>query len=82
MSRVDKTATECYYEIDIDLETRLPKSITKLVLTGVRGANSGKKKQRRIGHEEHVAFHFTYTLDSFGQVDRFAIPRDAQKLLR
>ncbi len=81
MSRVDKTATECYYEIDIDLTSRLPKSIRKLVLTGVRGVDTGKNR-KKLGDEEHVAFSFTYNLDSFGEVDRFSIPRDARKLLR
>ena len=71
---MDRSATECYYEIDIDLETQLPKSIKKTVLTGVRSGESGKKNRPKIGskREEHVAFHFTYKLTSFGEVDRFA----------
>ena len=77
MSRVDKTNVQTIYEIDIDLETQLPKSVKMSVLTGVRGSEKGKE----IGSGEHVAFHFNYRFDSIGEVESFDVPKPAQKLL-
>ena len=31
---------------------------------------------------EHVAIHYTYSLDTGKLVEKFRIPRDAQKLMR
>ncbi|HIN79648.1 MAG TPA: hypothetical protein EYN00_01090 [Planctomycetes bacterium] len=80
MSRVDKTITRCLIDVDIDLETNLPRGIKMTVLTGVRGG--GKSSDgNAFGDNEHVAFHFDYKLDPKKTVARFDIPREAQKLM-
>ena len=75
---MDKTRTQAFYEIDIDLATNLPKSIKMVVLTGVRGADEDKP----IANQEHVAFHFDYNMKDYGKVAAFEVPKAAQKLLR
>ncbi|MFQ5654990.1 MAG: hypothetical protein ACE5GW_09695 [Planctomycetota bacterium] len=79
LSRVDKTTTRCYYEIDINHDTQLPRSIRMVVLTGVK---SGDKKKGSFGNEEHVAFHFDYSIEAFNEVASVKVPRAAQKILR
>ena len=78
MSRVDKTRTQAFYEIDVDLATNLPKSIKMVILTGVRGADEDKP----IANQEHVAFHFDYRMKDFGKVAAFEVPPAARKLLQ
>lgn len=79
MSSLDKTLANSYYEIEIDPKTQLPVAINMLVLTGTRGATETKGK--RIVGGKHVAFHFKYRLDDFGQVEKVQVPPEAQKIL-
>ena len=74
---MDRTQSFAYYIIDVDLETRLPKSIKLTLLTGVRGVDL-----RKDLNQEHVAFHFDYKLNGINEVVAFDVPKGAQKLLR
>ena len=81
MSRVDKTVSSCFIEVDVDLDTDMPKSIKMTVLTGVRGGGKASDGTS-FGDNEHVAFHFDYELNAKKNVSRFSIPREAQKLMK
>jgi hypothetical protein len=76
---VDKTATNAYYDIEIDPKTQLPAAIALTVLTGKKGTTltSGN----RIIGGDHVAFHFRYRLSDYGKVGAHRIPEEAKKLL-
>lgn len=84
MSRADKTTTRCTFEIDLDPETRLPRSIQMTVLTGVKGDDGKTAKGDRAFKDgvEHVAFHFNYTIDTQSELASFDIPKEARKLMR
>lgn len=79
MSGVDKTATNAWYDVEIDPESKLPLGITLTVLTGRKGDTIVKKK--RIVGGDHVAFHFRYRLSRYGEIERPEIPPAARKLL-
>ena len=79
MSSLDKSVTNAMYEIEIDPETVLPVRIHVTVLTGRRGTTEMEGK--KITGGEHVAFHFEYRLEKFGELDRLEIPSDARRLL-
>ena len=79
MSGLDKTITNAYYEVEIDPATKLPVSITMVILTGTKAGTESKGKQITGGR--HVAFHFKYELSDFGKVDKPQIPLEAQRLL-
>jgi len=83
LSRADKTVTSCTFEIDLNPETQLPRSIKMTVLTGVRGATGEKPKRDKSFNEgvEHVAFHFNYGIETADQI-AFKIPREAMKLIK
>ena len=76
---MDKTLTNAYYEFDIDEKTLLPTRIRMTVLAGSKGTTV--RKGNKIVGGEHVAFHFTYSLEDFGKVKRLEIPREALKLI-
>ena len=78
MSRADKTATNAYYDIQIDPETQLPKRMRILLLTGQKGLT--EVKNNKIVGGDHVAFHFEYELSEFGR-KAGSIPPKAKKIL-
>ena len=79
MSRADKTTTNAWYDIEIDPETVLPVKIEVTVLTGRKGATLSKGD--KIVGGEHVAFHFSYALSKFDDVEQPTIPAEAGKVL-
>ena len=83
MSRADKSVTRCSFEIDIDPATQLPRSIQMTVLSGVRGATSEEAKGDKSFAEgiEHVAFHFSYDINT-NETVKFKVPRAAAKLMK
>ncbi len=76
---MDKTATNAFYVIEVDHETKLPKGITLTVLTGRKGDTI--VKGGRIVGGDHVAFHFEYTISNYEKVEAPEIPAAARKLL-
>lgn len=76
---MDKSATNAYYDIEVDPKTSLPLRIRLTVLTGKRGTTVVKKG--KIIGGDHVAFHFEYSLSDYGKVERPKIPAAAKKLL-
>lgn len=79
MSRADKTATNAYYDVQLDPKTQMPTHMRVLLLTGQKGAT--KIKNKKIVGGDHVAFHFEYKLSQFGRKQE-TIPTDAQAMLR
>jgi hypothetical protein len=79
VSSLDKTISNCYYEIEIDPQTQLPVNIKMLVLTGTRGGTESKNK--KITGGKHVSFQFEYQLSEFGNVAEPKLPLEAQKVL-
>ena len=78
MSRADKTATNAYYDVDIDPETVLPVKIRVLLLTGQKGRTI--TKNNRIVDGDHVAFYFNYDLADFNKT-KVDMPISARKAL-
>lgn len=79
MSRLDRSLTNSYYEIEIDPETQLPVSINTVLIAAIKGESEAKGK--KIVGGRHVAFHFKYTLSDFGKVKPPSVPKEARKLL-
>ena len=82
LSRVDKTVSRTFMEIDINHETSLPEKFRMVVLTGVKGTGGDKNGKGRLDNEEHVAFHFEYTIGDIDEVAAFKVPPAARKLLQ
>ena len=80
MSGLDKTTTNARYEIEFDTKTHLPRKIRVTLLTGRKGETEVNKKGQIVGGD-HVAFHFEYTLEGYGEAEAVDVPRAASKLL-
>lgn len=79
---MDANFSQGYLEVDLDKDMTTPKSMQLMILLGVRGAGDGKDKDRDLGKDEHVAFRFDYNLAGWDSVSSFAVPPEAQKILR
>lgn len=79
LSSVDKTATNAYYDIEIDPATLLPLGVKLTVLTGKKGTTV--TEGNKIVGGDHVAFHFAYTLSEYGKAEKPEVPPEALKLL-
>ena len=82
MSRLDKTVTEGFIEIDLDDEHQLPKTMRLVLLAGTKGQGKEAGEKSKDENAEHVAFHYNYTLGEWGQIERLAPPKDAVKLIK
>lgn len=78
MSRADKTTTNAWYDVTVDVETGRPQKLTLAVLTGQKNATITQGD--KIVGGEHVAFYFTYDLSKFGEAN-VNFPEDARREL-
>ncbi|MCI0650839.1 MAG: hypothetical protein L0Z55_03025, partial [Planctomycetes bacterium] len=81
IANLDRSDAKSFCEIDLAPDHSVPKSIRFVVLAGVKKPTLDED-DRVPGGEEHVAFHFDYTLDRWDAVEEFAIPKGARKVLR
>ena len=82
MSRLDKTVTEGFLEIDLDDDHKLPKTMRLVLLAGTKGRGKEAGADKDKSNTEHVAFHYNYVLGEWGQVERLTPPKDAVKLIK
>ncbi len=81
MSKVDKTLTNAYYEIEIDPSKQMPVAMHVVIMTGTKGGAT-ESKGRKITGGRHAVFHFNYTLSDYGTLQSPTIPPEAMKLLK
>lgn len=76
------TVSQGWVFVDLDAERR-PQSIHLTVLSGIKGANEDEDsdKDRDLANEEHIVVTYDYKLGEWGEVDRFAIPPEAMRVL-
>ena len=83
LSRADRTQTRSFLDVELDHETGLANKLELLIMTGMKN-EQGKtaKGDAAFGDgTEHVVFRYSYDLQH-QKVDKFEIPRAAQKMLR
>jgi len=80
LSKVDKSLTNAYYEIEIDPDTQLPVNIHVVILTGTKGGDT-EAKGKKITGGRHVSIIMNYKLTEFGKLKPPTIPPGAQKQL-
>ena len=76
------TVSQGFVFVDLDADRR-PRSIHLTVLSGIKGANEDEDqdKDRDLSKEEHIVVTYDYKLGEWDDVDRFAIPPEAMRVL-
>lgn len=72
---MDKSKTLIIIDLEIDAKTGLPVQVTLMNAAGYKPDGKG------TGFE-HFVFSSAYRFSKFNETDKFAIPRQAAKLLR
>ena len=78
---MDKTISGGYYLIDLERDHSLPKTIKMVITAGVKNPRDPDTYE---GEEvpEHLSWHFEYTFNEWGKVERFVVPPEAKALLK
>ena len=79
---MDRTVSKGYFLIDLERNHGRPVTIDMVLLTGIKDPNKTQEEIGDFDKTEHIAFHYGYRLDHWGDIDRFVVPKDARDILR